>query len=320
MANYIDRFRKKETIKGATPNKAFQNSTERLINKDFIYDFAYRKATLYKIGMESEDIDLKETNIERTVFEKLLIFRPNTNIVTGEYFAFHQRNDDSLPMKTYIAMEVQDNSLAPTAKCHYCNQTLRWLNNEKGIPAIFADSSYGSKGVVHNNEQLVDFDSRGVITVQRNKLTEDIFEGMRFILGSKWDIFTVTKKKGCKVDNIWELTVQYVKALQEDDFANNIAFNKELDKEISIIDHVILGEEELKINTISEYKLNLNDINVTWSIDIDSITYGVAEMVSQDSLSCKVKALLPDEYFVLTATDSATGVVVATMPINTIKK
>lgn len=316
---FNDLFNKKMSLKGQTTTKTIQNNTERAINRDFLFDIAYRKAIRLKTDITTEEIDLKEVNVERTTTEKKLLFRPNTNVLTGEYFSFHQRNDDTLPIKTYIAMEIEDNALSPIAKVMYCNQLLRWINCKDGIPATFADSSYGSKGVIHNNEQLVDFDSRGVITVQKNKLTEEIFEGMRFILGSRWDIFTVTKKKGCKVDNIWELTVQYVKSLQEDDFETGVAFNKELDKVISVIDVVIQGLDNLKINSPSEYKLNVDTTNVIWSIDSDSLNYGIAQIVSQTNNSCIIKSLIADECFILTATDT-NGIIVATLNITTSKR
>lgn len=311
--SYLDDYSTRINSPKGDYSSRVEKKTIDFMNKHFKETPAYREATITKLDETQEQLDIREVNVSKSAEDKKLYVRPNTKVEVGSYITFENKFKDTM---IYMVTEFQENLLSPCAVSEYCNQTVRWKGFEKGIPAIFTDSSYGSKGRITNILQFPDFDSRGIVRVQRNASTEIITEGFRFILGSEWDIYTVTKKKGVKSKGIWELTVQYTKTLQEDDFENNIAFNKLLDQELSVIDTVIIGEETIVKGNTVRYKINDNSEvdKVIWSIDEDSLTYGTARIDSQTDTYCDITGLIAGEGFVLTAT-SEEGIVLATMNI-----
>lgn len=311
--SYLDDYSTRINSPKGDYSSRVEKKTIDFMNKHFKETPAYREATITKLDETQEQLDIREVNVSKSAEDKKLYVRPNTKVEVGSYIAFENKFKDTM---IYMVTEFQENLLSPCAISEYCNQIVRWKGFEKGIPAIFTDSSYGSKGKITNILQFPDFDSRGIVRVQRNASTEIITEGFRFILGSEWDIYTVTKKKGVKSKGMWELTVQYTKTLQEDDFENNIAFNKLLDQELSVIDTVIIGEETIVKGNTVRYKINDNsEVNkVIWSIDEDSLAYGTARIGSQTDTYCDITGLIAGEGFVLTAT-SEEGIILATMNI-----
>ena len=252
-------------------------------------------------GLEGHDIEINDIPTRGIIYnhlndmsEKLedraLNVRLDTDIKTGYYV----KNEGDY----YLVMTGIDNHYYyKNCKIRRCNQKLTW----KGlivspIPCYITNSSYGSKGEVHNITQISDFDARAVILVGVNEYTNQIRNGMRFIFNhSKDDVYEVTKKTTAYnsngVNGYMHLTCKYVKWVQEDDFDNNIAFNSFLEDNVDpSIDVNLIGEEFVLIGSSETYTIS-NATNVTFKLDDDTIAENNAEIISQDGTSCVVKML-----------------------------
>ena len=252
-------------------------------------------------GLEGHDIEINNiptrgiiynhlNDMSENLEDRALNVKLDTDIKTGHYV----KNEGEY----YLVMTGIDNHYYyKNCKIRRCNQKLNWKGLIiSSIPCYITNSSYGSKGEVHNIEQISDFDARAVILVGVNEYTNKIRNGMRFIFNhSKDDVYEVTKKTTAYnsdgVNGYMQLTCKYVKWVQEDDFDNNIAFNNFLQDNVDpSIDVDLIGEEFVLINTSETYVMQ-NATNVTFILDEDTIAENNAEIVSQDGTSCIVKML-----------------------------
>ena len=249
-------------------------------------------------------IDVRKKQGATTIKEETIQVYPN-NIKQGDIIQFKYNDNDTLH---YYLVMSQINK-----KCHYdegvfvqCNQFLNWKGCRAIIPCYVTSNSYGSKGELHNYSQMGDFDSRCVITVQRNEETEKIYEGMRFCLGSQWDIFEVTKKLGAYSPNMWQLICKYTKALSEDDIDNRICYNRLLEEKFdpSDVDYRIIGEDLIEKNNSTIYTLKPSTNGVVWSLDDDSILNNLATIVTQSDNSCEIQMLSSNKLVQLVARDN----------------
>ena len=282
MSYYEVRKRQLQNI-GSNENESMINNSKLTIINGFKNTPAYKLGKLVQNDLAEIDLDTRIVNIDNSVKEKKIYLLPDTVVKVGEYIKYLDR--------TYLVQEFEDNLISPMCKVLLCNASLKWRGLESPIPCYITNSSYGSKGEVHNIEQISDFDARAVIYVGNNILTKAIRNGMRFIFKhSKDDVYEVTKKTTAYDDYI-SLTCKYVKWVQEDDFENNIAFNSFLEDDVDpSIDVDLIGEEYVLINTSETYTMQ-NATNVTFILDEDTLLEGNAEIVSQDGVSCVVKML-----------------------------
>ena len=252
-------------------------------------------------GLEGHDIEINDiltrgiiynhlNDMSENLEDRALNVRLDTDIKTGHYV----KNEGDY----YLVMTGIDNHYYyKNCKIRRCNQSLVWKGLKTTfIPCYITNSSYGSKGEVHNITQISDFDARAVILVGVNEYTNQIRNGMRFIFNhSKDDVYEVTKKTTAYnsdgVNGYMQLTCKYVKWVQEDDFDNNIAFNSFLEDNVNpSIDITLIGEEFVLIGSSETYTIS-NATNVTFKLDDDTIAENNAEIVSQDGTSCVVKML-----------------------------
>lgn len=236
--------------------------------------------------------------MSETKEDRSFIVDINTILKQGDYIKYDNEN--------YIVISGVDKfkDYYKITKIRKCNQYLKWKGHETPIYGVMTNNSYGTKGEVHNYIQQGDFDSRARIVIQRNKDTQDIYEGMRFCFGSEWDFFEVTKKLGCYTDNCWDLTLKYVKRLPEDDIENRIAFNKKLENNNSETDinYIITGEEYVKENTAT-YVLEPAYSKVVWSLDEYTIEDNLATIENYTDNSCIIKILVKNRPIQLEARD-----------------
>ena len=252
-------------------------------------------------GLEGNDIEINDISTRGIIYNHLndmsenledraLNVRLDTDIKTGHYV----KNEDDY----YLVITGIDNHYYyKNCKIRRCNQSLVWKGLKTTfIPCYITNSSYGSKGEVHNIVQISDFDARAVILVGVNEYTNQIRNGMRFIFNhSKDDVYEVTKKTTAYnsngVNGYMQLTCKYVKWVQEDDFDNNIAFNNFLEDNVDpSIDIDLIGAENVLINSSETYVMQ-NATNVTFILDEDTLLENNAEIVSQNGTSCIVKML-----------------------------
>ena len=217
-------------------------------------------------------------------------------IKSGDNLKFKYRSDDDYNY-ALITSKIEKKNGYDEGVFLLCNQFVKWKGlSIEPIPCWLNNSSYGSKGEVHNIVQISDFDARAVIRMTCNEYTEQIRNGMRFIFNhSKDDVYEVTKKTTAYnsngVNGYMQLTCKYVKWVQEDDFNNNIAFNSFLEDNVDpSIDITLIGEEFVLIGSSETYTVS-NATNVTFKLDDDTIAENNAEIVSQDGTSCVVKML-----------------------------
>ena len=281
--SYYDVKKKQFQSTGTTVQETIVKDSKLRIVNGFKNTPAYKLGKLVHDDLTEINLDTRVVNIDNSVKEKKIYLLPDTVVKVGEYIKYLDR--------TYLVQEFEDNLISPMCKVLLCNAYLNWKGLESLVPCYITNSSYGSKGEVHNIEQISDFDARAVIYVGNNILTKAIRNGMRFIFkNSKDDVYEVTKKTTAYDDYV-SLTCKYVKWVQEDDFVNNIAFNSFLEDNVDpSIDITLIGEEFVLINTTQTYTIS-NATNVTFKLDDDTIAENNAEIVSQDGTSCVVKML-----------------------------
>ena len=225
-----------------------------------------------------------------------------------------------------VTSKVDDHYYYKTARIRECEHYLIWKGINKQFPCFITNSSYGSKGEVTNIEQESDFDSRGLIFVQKNEYTDTIYNGMRFIFNhSKNDVYEVTKVqsvfgKSCYEDDMgyYQLVCKYVKWVQGDDFENNIAFNPRLENNTPTTNDIYVnGSDVVSLSSNQTYTI-VNTTNVTFELDSDTVAENIATIVSQDGTSCVIKALVPYMPIAIVVKDS-NGNQIAIKSINTIK-
>lgn len=287
-------------------SKIFEKQLQTSEGSDLIIDGIQERGIIYNdLNPLSEDKEYRELRVRRDL-----------NIKRGGYVEYDK--------DTYIITSDIDNHFVyDNCKMRKCNQILKWKGQETGIHCIFTSNSYGAKGETHTNPFISDFDSRAMVLVQRNEFTDSIYEGMRFVLGSEWDIYEVTKKIGASMDNLWHLTVKYTRRVVEDDIVNGIAWNNydiATSEKVGFI-YSITGSESIIFNNIESYSFKSKDTTkVLWSIDEDSVKLGIAEIISQDSINCEIKALKKDTVFTLCARAMDTNELLTTYTIMTTRK
>jgi hypothetical protein len=286
--------------------RVFEKQLQTLEGADILVDGVLTRGIVYNnINPLSEEKEFRELKVKKDVI-----------IYHGSNIVYENEN--------YIVVtDIDDHYVYYSCKIRKCNQLLKWKGKEEGVPCIFTSNSYGAKGETHTNQFISDFDSRAMVLVQRNSLTEKIYEGMRFILGSEWDIYEITKKIGASMDGMWHLTVKYTRRVDEDDIENGIAWNSyhiTSDAPNNESAYSIVGVESIKFNSNGIYSINKKDIDILWEIDADSLRLGIAEIVSQDVTKCEVKPLKKDTVFTLCARAKDDNRLLATYTIVTTRK
>ena len=305
-----------------TIDDSFTSDNVAFYNNHFSEDGSYRQGTLIKApDMTTEDIDFRVINIDKSSYMKKLYFRPNVSIKIGEYIKVKDKDI------YYLVNEFNGDLLSPYATVTQCTQIFKYKGLPSGviIPCYIQNSSYGSKGEIVNVEQESDFDSRGVIFMQKNKYTDLIFSGFRVNFNnSKNDIYEITKIITAYNSNYFEgssyyqMICKYVKWVQGDDFTNGLAFNPKLEDTSSVsIDVYVNGSDEISIKANETYTV-VNATNVTFTLDDDTISENNATIVSQDGTNCVVKALIPYKPVAIIVKDSS-GKQIAIKNIDTVK-
>lgn len=217
--------------------------------------------------------------------ERIMYFDKFYSIKRGDYVEY---NGD-----TYLTTSKRDkdNPVFDTIKMTWCNQVLT-LEGMPSQPCFMKNSSYGSKGIVTNNQYSSDFDSRGIIIVQKNKYTDKLYEGFRMIFNhSKNDVYQITKINSAFSVDYYEIICKYVKYVQEDDFENNIAYNPTREKNIKHCEMEIpkiKGKDIVVVGTTEQYKLCGYDKEIIWTLDEDSVECDIAEIISTSGNVCTI--------------------------------
>ena len=321
---YYDTRKRLMQSNGNNLEEVFMNDSVTYYNNHFHENGSYRKGSLITApNMETTDIDFRIVNIDKSTYQKKIYFRPNTDIKIGSYIKVKDKNE------YYLVNEFETNLISPYAIARKCTQLFKYkgLPNDIIIPCYIENSSYGSKGEIVNVEQESDFDSRGNISVQKNKYTDVLFNGFRLIFNnSQNDVYEITKIVTAYSSDYFEQSgyyqciCKYVKWVQGDDFVNGIALNPRLENSTTSNinnDVYINGSNTINLSTNQTYTI-VNATNVTFELDSDTISENDATIINQNGTSCVIKAIIPYIPVAIIAKDS-NGNKIAIKNINTIK-
>ena len=319
MSDYLDKYRNRLWKKGTDYTKAITNNNIDFYNRHFHEDESYH--VVHRItapNMESEMIDVRIANKNDTNNKNMMfLFRPRTEITVGDIIQLDEK-------RYYLIQSIQDNLLSPMALGIKCNKRLKWegLPNDIIIPVAPTSSSYGAKGEVYNNDQISDFDSRGIMSTQKNKYTDTIYNGMRFVFNhSKEEIYTVTKVQSLFTTDDFndgngyiQFISKYTRYVEMDDLENNIAYNPKMEDikkyNQNIYDSTIeiYGDDAIKVNNTKEFSVISNN-NYKFQLDSKAIENNYATIVSQEDNSCVIKGLSSGKLIYLYAMDELDNMV-----------
>lgn len=268
--SYFDVWKK--TINAENSNQAMVNNGKSLIDRTFKDDPSYKAATLWKLDLTKEPIDVRLKNIDRTTKERYFIFRPDTKIDVGSIVEYDNYK--------YVLMEVEENLLSPRAKGLNCNQTLNWKGLKEPIPCYADNSSYGVKGVIETNYMNL-YDGKILFYTQLNEDTRKIRQDMRFLFNNdKNSVYEVVDINTVVTGNVLRIVMNKSEFIEgRDDVENNIAYNEWLDVETPT--EPTQGTYGIKSSTgimdINRWNTNtftvLNELGIddngTWNISVD---------------------------------------------------
>lgn len=217
---YFDVWKKKMEYYGANHSKSVENSSKAFVRRNFKYDPTYRSATIQKLDMTREPIDIRYETVDNTTTRNKIIFLPDTKVEVGSYIEYDQ--------EIWLVREYQHKGLAPYAFGYYCNQTLNWEGLEKPIPCYAEDSAYNDKGEI-NLDYFSMVDGKVACYVPVNELTNQIEQNMRFTFnGDFMGVYEVISIKRVSVPTIHKIIMKKVEYFEgRDNLADNIAYNKE---------------------------------------------------------------------------------------------
>lgn len=289
--------------RGGSVTKADTKHSKVAINRKFSQDPSYKKGKVVKLDMTVEDIDFRMVNIDKSVSNKKLYFRPDIRLREGDLI-----NCDD---KCYLIDEFEDNLISPYAKATLCNETINSKGFESPQPCIVEGESYGVK-IVSSNDLREGVDTKVKITVPNNIIMRQISPNNRYIFNnSKYGIYEVgditVYNKGKLI-----LTCKKSDYREEDDLENNIAFNEGVDIPTELpTTYAIIGEENVRKGKEYLYTLSPKEENIEWSISDDT----VATMRIDDDKNCILCILKSDDYITLNA--SLDGKIIASKDLFT---
>lgn len=274
---YIDVWKKKMQGYGIHESDSRLNSSKAFIRRHFKYDPTYRSATIQKLDMTREPIDIRWEIVANTTTENRIIFLPDTVVEVGSYIEYDN--------EIWIIREFQHKGLSPYGVASICNQTLNWEGLEKPIPCYTEDSAYNDKGEI-NLDMFSMVDGKVACYVPVNEITNKIEQNMRFTFNShKMMVFEVISIKNVTTPTIYKIIMKKVEYFEgKDDLENNIAYNEDF------ISDNIDNKNDNNVNTISSnikngilkqynagtlsMKINGEDSKENWNISID---YGTVD-------------------------------------------
>ena len=233
--SYIDKYIRRLGRSGTNVGDVYHNNTVAFIESTFHTSPTYRvmkvESTTYK---DITEIDGRVVQVERLGSLREIILRPTASLevgmsveIDGEWFILIDKygGTGSASIKM-LAIKV--------------NESLRWYdkNNElRDFRCVASATDLGSKSKQSKNE--VEWNKYDVrlpvgqlfVSVEKNDVTEEIGLNHRFIFGR--NVYEVTGIDDITTVNddgsgIIQYTVRITTRRDEDDFENNIAFNRYL--------------------------------------------------------------------------------------------
>jgi hypothetical protein len=144
--------------------------TKDIINHTFHESPNYTEVFLNGIKFDAR------LSVEEDETRKTILFRPNTTIYKGDIV---EAND-----KHYLINNTYDNDIYPTAFVDFCNEWLRWTNNNGELityPCVVKGKTYD----LNNDKFVIVSENTITISVSYNEDTKNISILQRFILNGK---------------------------------------------------------------------------------------------------------------------------------------
>lgn len=298
---YLDVWKKKMQGYGVDEDKSRLNTSKSFVKRHFKYDPTYRSATIQKLDMTREPIDVRWKIVDNTTTKNKIIFLPDTKIEVGSYIEYDE--------EIWLIREFQHKGLSPYGIAYICNQSLNWEGLGQLIPCYVEDSAYNDKGEI-NLDMFSMVDGKIACYVPVNELTNHIEQNMRFTFnGHPMMIFEVISIKNVSTPTIYKIIMKKVEYFESKDrLDTNIAYNKKLKYnekeevvEVSNTNTIVssIGNNALKQYNASTLTMMLNGQPSTeqWSI---SVEYGVinrdyVKIESTNSNSIKIRNLKATE-------------------------
>lgn len=224
--------------------------------------------------------------------DRVLEIPLDVNICKGSYI----KDKNSTYM---VITDIDEYEVSKDCKIRKCGCILKWID-EKGdiqeFPCIVSYQSYGVKIFQSNNDFLQETSTNIDVEIPRNTITENIPLSLRVMFGnSQHGIYKVgdisTYEQG-----ILKLTCKKDKYLEGlDDIENNLPWNGEIDTPTPSTNYIIQGEDTIKVNKEYIYTVEPQEGVITFSLDEYTISENIAEIISTDSYSCVVKAVISNE-------------------------
>jgi hypothetical protein len=232
MANHLDKYRRRMSRNGNDVGEVYKNNTIAFIEATFHASPTFRVMEVNSFNNpEITEMDARVVEIERLGSLREVILRPTQSLEIGTYVKFDG--------DTWLLFDKYGGTGATSIKmlAIRCNDTMKWQDKNGNIielPCNASASDLGSKSKQSKNE--IEWNKYDVrlplgqlfISVELNEQTKYIDLNQRFIFGRNAyevtgidDISLVDSGYG-----IIQLTVKITTKRDEDDFANELAFNK----------------------------------------------------------------------------------------------
>lgn len=213
--------------------------------------------------------------------EKIIHSKENT-LFKGTHVE-HFKNE--VKQHYLIVDDITDREGYQTAPLLYCNQTINSKKFKAPIPCHIEYLVNGD-GVV--NGIIPAFSGIAKLKVKKTDETKTIDRETRFVFNhSREDIYKVSDINAVEFEGIYELIMNKVPYMNEDDLENDIGYypsdgSDEDESEIAIIqgnNNLYVGEEET---------YTINKANISFSLDNESY----ADIISQNGSSCVITAII----------------------------
>lgn len=231
--SYYDKYVKRLTRYGNNVGEAYHNTTINFIESTFHASSTYRVMEIESYKYPNlKKMDGRVVEVERLGTLREIILRPTKSLEVGMY----AKIDD----EWYLLIDKYGGTGSTAIKmlAIKINQRLRWIDEEgvlREFKCVASATDLGSKSRQSKNE--IEWNKYDVrlpvgqlfVSVEKNEITEKIGLHHRFIFGRNVyevtgiDDITTTADDGY---GIIQFTVKITTRMLEDDFENQIAYNK----------------------------------------------------------------------------------------------
>ena len=245
---YLDAYKKR--LKKNNIREALRDDTVQNTIREFKNNPSYRGVILINSDLEEYPLDIRITNIKRTVYEKKFYLMPGQEANVGDYIKIEE-NDK---IHYWLIEEYEWDAISPCARVTYCNQMIHFADGSH-LPCIAQGESYGVK-MSATNDILLETDTKVKVTVGLNKLSKKITPDFRMIFGHSGQGIYKTGDTTHYKENLVILTCKKDKEMVGlDDLENNIAWQPFYDYDSINDNYEITGEDVIRINKSYTYVL-----------------------------------------------------------------